>query len=71
MKPSYNFLEKIFINSKKAFLQKDFSENNLQTDLSETLGVPVSFSHSENGRGKLTIKYNSLDELDGILDHIK
>ena len=43
----------------------------LQTDLSETLGVPVSFSHSENGRGKLTIKYNSLDELDGILDHIK
>jgi len=43
----------------------------LQTDLSETLGVPVSFSHSESGRGKLTIKYNSLDELDGILDHIK
>ena len=43
----------------------------LQTDLSDTLGVPVSFSHSENGRGKLIIKYNSLDELDGILDHIK
>jgi len=43
----------------------------LQTDLSDTLGVPVTFSHSENGRGKLIIKYNSLDELDGILDHIK
>jgi len=50
---------------------EDPNISRLQTDLSDTLGVPVSFSHSENGRGKLTIKYNSLDELDGILEHIK
>lgn len=43
----------------------------LQNDLSEKLGVPVSFKHSPSGAGKLTLKYNSLDELDGILNHIK
>ena len=50
---------------------QDPNISRLQNDLSETLGVPVALSHSANGRGKLTIKYNSLDELDGILDHIK
>ena len=50
---------------------EDPNISRLQNDLSETLGVPVAFNHSANGRGKLTIKYNSLDELDGILDHIK
>ena len=50
---------------------QDPNISRLQNDLSETLGVPVAFNHSANGRGKLTIKYNSLDELDGILDHIK
>ena len=50
---------------------QDPNISRLQNDLSETLGVPVAFNHSTNGRGKLTIKYNSLDELDGILDHIK
>lgn len=50
---------------------EDPNISRLQNDLSETLGVPVAFNHSANGKGKLTIKYNSLDELDGILDHIK
>lgn len=45
--------------------------NRLQNDLSEKLGVPVAFTHLPSGGGKLTLKYNSLDELDGILEHIK
>jgi ParB family chromosome partitioning protein len=43
----------------------------LQDDLSQRLGAPVSIQHSANGRGKLVLSYNSLDELDGILRHIK
>ena len=43
----------------------------LQEDLSEKVGAEVSVQHSNKGRGKLIIKYNSLDELDGILTHIK
>jgi ParB family chromosome partitioning protein len=29
------------------------------------------FQHSSSGKGKLVVSYNSLDELDGILTHIK
>lgn len=43
----------------------------LQDDLSEKLGASVVVDHSVKGKGKLVIKYNSLDELDGILAHIK
>lgn len=43
----------------------------LQDDLSGTLGAPVVIQHNAKGKGKLIIKYTSLDELDGILDHIK
>ena len=44
---------------------------NLQQDLSDKLGAKVSIQHSSKGSGKLVITYNNVDELDGILDHIK
>lgn len=44
---------------------------NLQQDLSDKLGAKVSIQHSSKGSGKLVIAYNSVDELDGILGHIK
>lgn len=43
----------------------------LQDQLSEKIGVPVMVQHSAKGKGKLVLKYNSLDELDGIIAHIK
>ncbi len=43
----------------------------LQNELSEKLGAPVSIQHSVSGKGKLVVTYHSLDELDGILAHIK
>ena len=43
----------------------------LQESLSETLGAKVQFQHNRQGKGRLVIHYNSLDELDGILNHIK
>lgn len=43
----------------------------LQDKLSDTLGAEVLIQHSAKGKGKLVINYNSLDELDGILNHIK
>jgi len=42
----------------------------LEEDLSEKIGSSVSIAYTSKGKGKLTIKYNSLDELDGILKHI-
>lgn len=43
----------------------------LQDDLAERLGARVAISHGQRGKGKLVIEYGSLDELDGILDHIR
>ncbi len=43
----------------------------LQQDLSEKLGAKVLFQHGSKGKGKMVIHYNSLDELDGILAHMK
>ena len=42
-----------------------------QEQLSEKLAAKVQIQHSARGKGKLVIDYNSLDELDGILGHIK
>lgn len=43
----------------------------LQNSLSEKLCANVEIQQSHKGKGKLIISYNSLDELDGILAHIK
>ena len=43
----------------------------LQEDLSERLGAAVTIKHNKNGKGSLEVRYNSLDELDGILSRIK
>ena len=43
----------------------------LQDELAEKLGAPVHVQHASSGKGKVVINYNNLDELDGILAHIK
>jgi ParB family chromosome partitioning protein len=42
----------------------------LEADLAETLGAAVTIEHGPKG-GKVVIRYNGLDELEGILAHIK
>ncbi|GAA3963088.1 ParB/RepB/Spo0J family partition protein [Allohahella marinimesophila] len=43
----------------------------LEQNLSEKLGAAVSIRQSAKGKGQLTIAYHSLDELEGILAHIR
>ena len=43
----------------------------LENSLSDRLGATVVIRPGRGGRGKLEISYNSLDELDGILEHIR
>ena len=42
----------------------------LQDRLAEKLCAKVALQHGAKGKGKLVISYNSLDELEGILEHI-
>jgi ParB family chromosome partitioning protein len=57
--------------SNKAGRRLDPDIRRLQDDLSLKLGQKVQIQHSAKGKGRLMIDYNSLDELDGILKHIK
>jgi ParB family chromosome partitioning protein len=43
----------------------------LERMLGDRLGAKVAIQHSAKGKGKLVINYTTLDELDGILAHIK
>lgn len=50
--------------------QQDRETRILEERISEKIGQPVAIRHSVKGKGKLIISYNSLDELDGILEHL-
>lgn len=43
----------------------------LEETLGQQIGAPVSIQHKASGKGSLVIRYGSLDELDGILKHIR
>ena len=58
-------------DGKKASQGIDPDLKNLEEDLADKLGAKVLIQHSAKGKGRLVVKYNSLDELDGILSHIK
>lgn len=50
---------------------KDPDTRRLEQELSEKLGAAVTVQPGKGGRGRLQIAYNSLDELEGILEHIR
>ena len=50
---------------------RDPNVQRLEQELAEKLGAKVAIQHSTGGKGKLVVTYNSLDELDGILEHIR
>lgn len=50
---------------------RDANIRKLESDLTDKLGARVELKHTAGGKGKLVIQYNSLDELDGILERIQ
>jgi ParB family transcriptional regulator, chromosome partitioning protein len=55
----------------KAARRADPNVQRLAGELSERLGAGVDIQHGAGGKGRLIIHYNDLEELDGILAHIK
>ncbi len=43
----------------------------LEQELTETLCAPVALKHSASGKGQVTIRYTSLDELEGLLERFR
>ncbi len=69
-------LVKALLNPKPAVSKKtessyDSDTRRLLDDLTDRLGAKVDLKQSGKGKGTLQISFNSLDELEGILEHIK
>ncbi|MCB4796800.1 ParB/RepB/Spo0J family partition protein [Pseudomonas sp. NP21570] len=55
----------------KAEVKVDPDISRLERRLAERLGSPVQIKHGQRGKGQLVIRYSSLDELQGVLAHIR
>ncbi|MGX5217259.1 MULTISPECIES: ParB/RepB/Spo0J family partition protein [Pseudomonas] len=55
----------------KAVAKVDPDISRLEQRLAERLGSPVQIKHGQKGKGQLVIRYSSLDELQGVLAHIR
>jgi ParB family chromosome partitioning protein len=57
--------------SGRSGMERDPDIKRLEGDLADKLGAKVELVQGAKGKGKLVISYHSLDELDGILAHIR
>jgi ParB family chromosome partitioning protein len=67
-------IKKMLSNEPKTDKQpaaKALEVQQLEEKLSQKLGAKVAIQYNTKGKGKLVVEYNNLDELDGILEHIK
>jgi ParB family chromosome partitioning protein len=63
-----------WLNNKEAVEAPEKSDPDimrLEQRLAERLGAPVQIRHGQKGKGQLVIRYSSLDELQGVLAHIR
>ena len=51
--------------------ESDPDVRRLLADLTDRLGARVALQQGTGGKGRLVISYNNLEELEGILDHIR
>lgn len=58
-------------SSKRKSSKQDADVRRLQQQISEKLGAKVRIQSTKGGRGKLIIDFNSADELEGIIAHIR
>jgi ParB family chromosome partitioning protein len=50
---------------------KDPDTARLEVELSGRIGAPVTITFDGKGAGTLVVRYNSVEELEGILSHLR
>ena len=65
-----NFV-KIFKNKKQKSNNKDANIKNLETSVSNKIGLNVEIKNKKNNKGKITFEYKDLDQLNKIIEIIK
>jgi ParB family transcriptional regulator, chromosome partitioning protein len=66
-----NLVRQLLKPRSTAATSNDLDILQLQRDISDKLGARVTFHHTKSGKGKMIVRYSSLDELDGLLARIK
>ena len=51
--------------------EKDPDIRGLEENIATRIGAPVSIRHGKKGAGKLIIQYDSLDQLEGVLERLR
>ena len=65
-------LVKIFKKNKNIFKRnRDTNINELETTLSQKIGLNVLIQNKKNNKGKITFEYKDLDQLNKVIDVIK
>ncbi len=59
------------VDRENTFVVRDPNITGLERDLADKLGAPVSIRHTHQGKGSVVIRYNDVNELEGILNHIR
>ena len=62
---------KIFKNKKKPKFTKDANIKDLETSISNKIGLNVMIKNSKKNKGKITFEYKGLDQLNKIINIIK
>jgi len=57
--------------AEKPIKEKDQESINIEKDLTDKLGLKVTVSHNKKGKGKVTIAYSELAELEKFLEKMK
>tara|TARA_B100001057_G_scaffold481833_1_gene556337 strand:+ start:21 stop:863 length:843 start_codon:yes stop_codon:yes gene_type:complete len=71
VRQSENFV-KIFKNKKKRFISsKDVNIIDLETDISEKIGLNVVIKNNKKNKGSITFSYKEIDQLNKIIEIIK
>lgn len=70
-KLSVRALEKLLKGKQSSVsITKDADTLRLERELSDYLGAPIKLVQRQSSKGSLIIDYNTLDELEGVLDKI-
>ena len=66
-----NFVKIFKKGNKKISYSKDANIENLETTISDKVGLSVSIKNDKKNKGTITFSYKDLDQLNKIIDIIK
>jgi len=71
VRQSEKFVKMFKVNKKKISYNKNADIRDLETSITEKIGLSVNITNQRNNKGKITFEYKSLDQLNKLIEVIK